>query len=242
MPFVRLSQIDVRAEDVGIAITDGEFGAHVGILYCEQGPKVLHMLGHLKVRAEELAVCLARSCWIARLVDIPAYAQKHFAAILQAVARSQPQIPFGLNLLAARGSFDPHGQYTAPAGSDGLTCASFVSEVFRSAALDIVDETTWPVALENMEWGNRVIELLQRLNAKPEHIAAVRDGFVGLRLHPFEVGAASARSFAEWPIQYTVAHDGMRTVVDLRNDLCADNVAGAVARVMAAIQRRSAQG
>ena len=104
--------------------------------------------------------------------------------------RQASEVPYGLDLAAAPGSFDFDGNYSPQPGSDGLTCASSVLEVLRGAGLDSVDLETWPQTFENNLWGNDVIKMVSKGEATKEHIAALGRNNRGLRLHPLEVAGS----------------------------------------------------
>ena len=222
MSFVRLTELTSDREQFAIGVCDGKFGAHVGIVFhsADAGPSVLHFSGHLKVEADPLAVATANACWIVKVVDVPFSLGKQLVAIVRSIAVMKPRINYGLNLIAAKGSFDTSGTYTPQPGSDGLTCASFVSEIFDASALTLVDLVTWPQTLENIEWGNRVIRSLEKQGVSQMHLATLGQNNKGLRLHPFEVAAAAATAYVSWPLSFTQARAAAPGIGDTLKRLC----------------------
>src|SRR5690349_7258865 len=124
------------AEQVAVALCRGNFGFHVGVAFTDRqnARKLLHLRWHKLLAVDDYPIPTVDSkmpgCWIASIPDIPATSAKAFVGILRKVARRRPEIQYGVNLLAGIGSFDPKGNYTRPADSDGLTCATFISELF----------------------------------------------------------------------------------------------------------------
>jgi hypothetical protein len=206
MPFSGLAQLAVDREQIAIAISDGEFGAHIGIAFhpANEDLSLLHLLEHLVVRVELPAK--TNKCWAGCVVDTPNVLGKQLVALIRAVAQKPPDIAYGLALASVNGSFDSAGNYVAPPGSDGLTCATFVSEILKGAGLNLVDLNTWPSNFENIVWGTSVIKFVEKRGAKPEHLATLGGNNKGMRLHPFEVAAAADSPRSAWPLDYATAH------------------------------------
>ena len=191
MPFSGLAQVAVDRDQFAIAISEGEFGAHIGIAFhpVNEDLTLLHLLEHLVVKAE--LPFKTNKCWAACVVDTPSVLGKQVVALIRAVAQKPPKISYGLALASVNGSFDAVGNYVAPPGSDGLTCASFVSEILEGAGLNLVDLNTWSSDFANIEWGNAVIRFVEKRGASPEHLTTLGKNNKGLRLHPLEYAAAA---------------------------------------------------
>jgi hypothetical protein len=232
MPLSRLTQLAFDREQVAIAVSDGRFGAHIGIAYhaADERLSLLHLFGHLVVRAD--FVSDVTQCWAACVVELPLVLGKQFVAIVRAIANKPPKIPYGLNLVAASGSFDSSGAYSPPPGSDGLTCASFVSEIFSATGLNLVDLTTWPSNLENLEWGNSVIKSLEEQGASKEHLATLGLTNQGLRLHPFEVAAAANSPYTNWPLDFTKARAGMAGIEIGHRRICPQSLGKRIRQIL----------
>ena len=143
---------------------------------------------------------------------------KPLVGIVQHIANNRPRVPLGLNFRAAAGSFK-QGTYEAPSGSDGLTCASFVAEVFRDAGYKLVDEATWPQTFENLQWGNAVHKSLRKQGAQKSRLDEIALNNNALRLHPFEVGAVGEMPSAQWPVTYPRARQAAAQLTELWNQL-----------------------
>lgn len=221
MPFSRLADFQFACDQVGVTLSDGPYGAHTAIAYWPDSKRpirFLHFLGHEIVKSN-LTHELAGRRWMACKVEIPNLACKQLVAIVRAIARNPPKVKYGVNLAAARGSF-VQGAYAPPPESDGLTCASFVSEIFRDAALSLVDETTWPATIENLHWGNIVYKALKKQGINEQHLETVRASNFALRLTPFEVAAAGDAPVSWRPLDFARAGPAAGQVVASWDRIC----------------------
>jgi hypothetical protein len=232
MPFSGLAQIKVDREQFAIAISDGEFGAHIAIAFhaANESLSLIHLLEHLTIKVEQPSD--TKKCWAACVVDTPNVLGKQVVALIRAVEPNPPKISYGLALASVNGSFDTLGRYVAPPGSDGLTCASFVSEILKGAGLNLIDLNTWPTTFENIEWGNSVIKFIEKRGASPEHLATLGKNNKGLRLHPFEVAAAAESHRSAWPLNYSAAHGGMGTIRSALAQICPLGLRRAIMRAL----------
>ena len=202
MALENLCSVPFGREQVAIAVCHSHFGSgHVGLGFhsAKSGPQVLHLAWHLRLEVHDIPAGL-KTCWAAFAIAIPPMASKQVVALVRAVARRGASISYGLDFLAARGSFSANGNYKAPKGSDGLTCASFVVEVLRAAMVSLVNLPTWRSDPLNVAWGNKVCSQLVAQGA--DHIEAVQKNVTGLRLTPFEVAGAAQLGAAAWPAEF----------------------------------------
>lgn len=85
--------------------------------------------------------------------------------------------------------FDADGKYDALDPTKGLTCATFIAAVFKSAGFPTVKLETWPSRPEDEAWRVSVLRLLRRL--RPERAKQLEGVGVDYRLKPSEVAASS---------------------------------------------------
>ncbi len=193
MPFESLQGATFTRDQVAIAFTRGAFGTgHLGIAFhsAHDGPKVTHLAWHQQLQVDTIPQEV-QGCWACATVTLPPSASKQLVAVVRAVSKKKPQINYGLAAIAAKGSFSANGSYKPPRGSDGLTCTTFVVEVFRAASIPLVNYQNWPSDPANVAWGESVCTELARRGASQEHVDAVRKNIGGLRVRPYEaVGAA----------------------------------------------------
>lgn len=219
MSFVNARDLPFAEDRIAVAMQRTQSGHHLGLIFTtkKEGTQLLHLKFHKDMSVEAFPDPMG-PCWIAAFVDIPPAASKALISIVRSVAAKKIPVPFGLNFLAAKGSINAKGGYAAPKGSDGLTCATYVVEIFRGASIALVDETTWEANEENKKWEESICQVLAR-KADAAHVAAVRQNINGLRIRPEEV-AAVAQKPAKRPVPYDVAVAGALVVVAHLNRIC----------------------
>lgn len=206
MAVVNLTSIPFAVDQVAIAVAPSDFGGgHIGLGFhaAKTGPHVLHLAWHRTLQSHAIPQSL-RLCWAAEVLNVPPSASRQLVALVRVVAARLPTINYGINFLAARGSFVSGGAYKAPKGSDGLTCATFVVEVLRAGMIDLVKTDTWRSSPSNVAWGERVCAELARTPGAgiDEHVIAVRRNVNGLRVRPFEVAGAAQLDRKQWPATF----------------------------------------
>ena len=201
MVFYSSNSLTLAEHGIAIGLTHGGLGGgHVGIFFNETGeqPRLLHLLWHQTLRVDTLP---ARGCWIVTTLDIPPVAAKHLSAQIRAISRKLPKINYGIDFIASKGSFQGT-KYSAPKGSNGLTCASFVLEVLSAGAVPLIQDQTWQPSAANTEWGDKVCAELLETTGDAKHVAAVRKSYNDLRLVPFELAAAAALPQDQRPVDF----------------------------------------
>lgn len=223
MAYANLCVIPFEKEQVVIAVSRSPLGGgHLGICFhsVRNGPQVMHLEWHRKLRAQSIPMELA-TCWMATPLKIPIGASKAIVALVRAVATRGPTINYGINFIAARGSFDPNGTYKPPKGSDGLTCATFVVELLRAGRVDLVKSADWKAHAANVEWANQVCNNLASTHGVDQaHIDAVRRNINGLRMRPFEVAGAASLDSKSWPAKFDDVQGPAQHVADQLDQVC----------------------
>ena len=221
MAFANLNAVPFGAGQVAIAIAHSAYGGgHIGLAFhsAKAGPQVLHLSWHRKLEAHAVPDGL-QTCWAADPLSVPPSASRQLVALIRAVAARGATINYGINFVAARGSFGANGSYKPPKGSDGLTCATFVVEVLRAGMVDLVKSNSWRQSPENVAWGNSVCEELAKA-ADAEHVAAVRRNVNGLRLRPFEVAGAAQLGPERWPVDFDSAQQPASEAASQLPEIC----------------------
>lgn len=206
MPFIHSTACPIEPSQIGVAISRGDFGTHIGLIFTdnEKQTRILHLAWHKKILVDNYPIDEKR-CWVSIIPDLHPITAKTLVGILRKVARRQPKIPYGIGVLAAFGSFSPEGDYKAPKGSDGLTCATFVSELLKAHGVRLIQESTWPEGV-NAEWAGDVHAALKQWDGVDEnHLAAVQSNTLGIRIRPEELGAVADTPSKTWPLPYTEA-------------------------------------
>lgn len=222
MAFEELVAASFSKDQVVIAVSRSNMGAgHVGIGFhsAKEGPKVLHLAWHKRLERETIPGEL-KTCWAATALIIPAAASKQLVAFIRVVAARGAAMSYGINLIAARGSFSSNGSYKPTKNSDGLTCATYVLEVLRAGRVDLIKVDTWQANAANEVWGRAVCDELVKCGADEDHVDAVRKNVSGLRLRPFEVAGAVELGSAEWPADFDSVQPMAKKVEDQLSLVC----------------------
>lgn len=221
MKFAPAHTLNFPKDQVAITLGRGLFGSHLGVAFhtANEGLKVLHLRFHKDLATDHFPD--PNYIWIGCVVDLPSRASAALVGILRGLTKKRPNIGYGLNFLAGKGSFSPNGSYKAPKGSDGFTCSTFVVELFRNAALPLINEKTWESNSVNLAWGEAVCCLLENIHPTDvEHVAEVRKNNLGLRVRPEEVAAAANLNYSDRPVDFSVAISSAHQILFLLDASC----------------------
>jgi hypothetical protein len=219
MTFENLRSIQFSKDQIVIAVSHSTFGAgHLGVCFhsAKEGPKLWHLAWHQMVKLDSIPDQLGSNCWAGAVLNVPPIMSKQLVAFIRAAASKSPTISYGLDFLGAKGSFAPNGAYKPPKGSDGLTCSSFVLEILRGGAANLIKSETWRESVENRAWAEKVCQYLR----DPDHVASVRKKINGLRLRPFEVAGASQIPHKQWPVDFDRVQAPAQQVEIELNQVC----------------------
>jgi hypothetical protein len=226
MAFAPLNEHSFTEEQIAVAVTKGGFNAgHIGIGFRAKGgqPKVLHLAWHHKFRVDFIPEDIEGDCWIAQILPVPPSTGKQLAAYMRAASMNKFEIPYGLDVHAAKGSFDQNAKYQPSSDSDGLTCATFVTEMLRGACVDLIQEDFWEKTEANVAWGKAVAKILSNEGANPLHVAAVeKSAEKGIRVRPYEVAGAASLSREAWPVSFADSQQPAYEVEAALADCCED--------------------
>lgn len=210
MALANLIAVPFTQDQVAVAVSHSPMGAgHVGIGFhsVKDGPQVLHLAWHRRLSVDRVPDEL-KQCWSAEPCNLPQSAGKQVVAFVRAVAKRGAKINYAVNFIASKDSFSSNGTYKPPKGSHGLTCASFVLEVFRGGKIPLVRSDTWRDEPMNIDWGNRVCAQLEKdKDVDPGHVEAVRKTVSGFRLRPFEVAGACRLPLKDLPASFEAVQE-----------------------------------
>lgn len=215
MVFGSVNDVVLPEHGIALALFHSDLGGgHLGILFNEKGNtlRLLELGWHHKLLVSDLPLL---KCGIAIPLALPPSAGKGVVAVVRAISRKLPKISYGIDFIASKGSFNG-SVYLPPKGSNGLTCASFVLEVMRTAAVLLIHEESWEPSSSNAEWAAEVVKLLREYGADDKHIEAVEKGMSRLRLIPFELAAAATLPVEQRPATYNAVQ---QIAGELRNHL-----------------------
>lgn len=181
---------DVRPFDadevLGIAIgtPQGPQQRHVGIIYREGGrpPRMCHLAWHFRLQDEDLP---AGYLWGGSGLD--AANKAYMAAYVSLLPQNAAVVPYGIQ--ATEPCFDDAGRYVEQPIGYGLTCATFILNVFARRGLDLLQTDPWPARPDDAVWQRQIIDALEAHGASAEHIKAMREHVGAPRFRPEEVAA-----------------------------------------------------
>ena len=215
MVFGTVNEVVLPEHELALALFHSDLGGgHLGIIFNEKDNE-LRVMGLGWHHTFYVSKIPHRNCGLAIPIVLPPKAGKSVIAVVRAVSRKKPKIPYGIDFIASKGSFTGT-TYTPPKGSDGLTCASFVLEILSAAAVPLVREDTWKECDANRTWAADVVTLLREHGADDKHVAAVERNINGLRLIPFELAAAASLPLDKRPASHTEVQE---TAGELRRQL-----------------------
>jgi hypothetical protein len=192
------STISLGSEEVGIAVSRGLLGCHLGLVYTANGEqKLLHLAFHKMLLNDTYPP--PPGTWAVKVMELPSIASSQLVALLMAIAPNESGLPYGINLIAGMGAIELDGEYVPGPGSDGYTCSSFIAELLRKVGFPLVDFDSWKPSDANVLWGDAVLCLLKAFGASDDHLALVAQNNSGYRLRPEEVAAASELPYTERP-------------------------------------------
>lgn len=198
----------ITADQVAVMVTKGGMQHHAALLFRDKAGSliVLHLLNHKKLRSEPypgMRAFGAQYCWVAVVLNLPIATSKSLVGNLRKIAKRQgdkldSQIPYGVKVLENHGSFTKNGDYVKPRNSNGLTCATFVTEVVGSIGYRILRESTWPEGV-NADWIAAVAAMLRNVGADETHVREVESCVNARRICPADVMIGSDAGFKSWP-------------------------------------------
>lgn len=176
---------------------------HAGVLYKDPGEahRLLHLAFHALVANDTLPDARFVYYWARLPLDADRAAA--LSGFCRRVAKRSPPIPYGIVYEGGRLAEDGTAELSGKAV--GLTCATFVLSVFKSAGLDLLNLGTWPVRKDDVVWHEHIVKMLNDVrNRHPDrisenHIMAVAQESGCARFRPEEVAAACG---LRWPVSF----------------------------------------
>jgi len=190
---------------LGVAITVDDSGNqnHIGLLYkldLDQSTDLLHLAFHfllLKTKPSD------RYLWLECGLD--KINKAAMAAFCQDVyeANGADSIPYGIDLSGK--SFDSVTGLWNHKTCTGLTCSTFVMEVFSALGHSILDIDTWKPRESDKEWQANIISTLLSNGASNDHVDYQMKHIGAFRFRPEEVVGSVPQK------QYMVSFDDAKS-------------------------------
>lgn len=207
----------IQVVSLGIAETS-EGQRHVGIIYRKDNQvRVCHLAWHCKL-IDELASETAhfKFDWVRIAIpDAPLRAVVSFIELITG-SNTGSEIPY--SFLGQTQPFDRvTGKYNPSVhAGDGLTCATFILEIFKCLGLELLDESSFEERPDDLDWQNKITYWLRQRNVEGHHVAKLEESNLAKRFRPEEVAAASGEE--NLPLQFTeAASKGVALVEELHN-------------------------
>jgi len=184
-----------EVESIGIALKAYQLPQnHAAILFLDQNsePKFLHLSEHNSLRYHPPK---DDYIWMQLGDEFEIYDKEYLKAFVIDVARINPESTgqYGLDINSK--CIDKiTGKFVSEYRNKiGLTCATFVMEVFDARGYTLVDTNAWLANLpENIAWQQQlVIPHLVNVGAEPAYIVKQEDNIGNPRILPEEVAAAT---------------------------------------------------
>gem|GEM_PF-1910084 len=191
-------------EDLAIAIrhvsqSDDPRQMHVGIFGLDDDDVacLVHQPWDHQPLFERNRTSLDRYSWLPALhVESEILRKQFLDHCMNLVEKNPGGVPYGL-CYGEGDHFDPETkQFVSRDGAAGLTCATFVLELFRSYGIDLADRQTWVERAGDQVWADRMFSNLRNFGG-PEIAERVRAqvekfNLKPMRFRPEEVAAAGA--------------------------------------------------
>jgi len=201
-----------EVKHIGVAIKKlpGSNQKHIGIIYkiSKTSPAIMLDLQWHHILSQRIPS--NNYAWLDCGLDI--YNKAALAAYCKDIysENGENTIPYGVGISGK--SFDPTtGKWILSNPYDGLTCASFVLEVFAAQGHTILNKDSWQERESDKDWQNHIIDMLEDTAASPEHIKYQRNLIGAFRYRPEEVAGAIPQD--EYPVDFNDALEYAKEVL-----------------------------
>ena len=173
----------------------GDNQRHVGLIYHLDDREIMlcDLAWHYLLRFEppELQPWWARSHLFWQSVSLPEVSKKLLAAALEELRVYGNVIPYGFDVVSL--CFTPDGEYIPQIPGKGLTCVTFIVEIYKSLSIALLTEDTWPSRPDDVRWQKWIIEKLRETGASSNHVEAMQNDIGICRIRPEEVASAAIK-------------------------------------------------
>ncbi|WP_343565498.1 hypothetical protein [Kiloniella sp. b19] len=197
---------------------------HIGILYKidDKEARVSHLAWHMELKDEDVKEFLLKASEKSTCVWFQSGLEDHerrLVSIALAGMAERGQLPGIPYSTLYSGKYFEEGtlQYVRDEVGAGLTCATFVMQVFESLGYPVVDVESWLDRPEDIDWQRMILEMLEHWGVKngvsiEEHVKAIREQPASCRFRPEEVAYCTTRD--EIPVTYQEAEPAGRRIVE----------------------------
>ena len=177
---------------VAVALHATDLTGHIGVVYrYHQATRILHLAFHQKLSDQDLRASGFR-VWVDPA--LPPSRGRWVAAFCRRVWKTHRYrgIPYAFS--HPNHCFDfARGAYLFGPRRHGLTCSTFVLAVFSHMRVHFIDyKANWPVRPEDELDQAKLVEILKKTGADPEHVETVSKEIGSVRYSPEDVGGAAS--------------------------------------------------
>lgn len=214
-PTDQLIDIDM----ISLAVCGDSRQRHIGILYhspTHNTVKLLHLAWYNKL---ELNNPTPNFIWMT--AKLPATVKITLTAWCDLIyEQNKNGIPYDIGLNVT--GFDHKGRFIKKDKFSGLTCASFVMQVFKSHSIDLIDISNWSTRTPDRKWQYGMVKNLVKYVPFSRKIIFIKTKIqeieLGLqRFKPEEV--ASAATIPNFPHSQNILKLPSKRIVRTLNDL-----------------------
>jgi hypothetical protein len=134
------------------------------------------------------------------------------AAYVSLLPQNASVVPYGITTYGP--CFDEQGRYVDQPLGFGLTCATFILDVYARRGFNLLREDQWPERADDALWQRLIIEALTTSGASAQHVEAMREHVGAPRFRPEEVAAGCISE--EIPISFD---DALTLAQEILQDL-----------------------
>lgn len=177
---------------LAVATVRAHEDAHSGIFYFDQDdePKVLHLAFHHRLECTADWTSWMGAIWAEP--PIPKERVDAIGALCDLIARMHTNKGLAYALRFVNSSFDTRtGALNLGPGCSGLTCSTFVMAVFKSGAVQLLQEEQWQLREGDKGRQQSLVDMLARFGASTEHVDRVKGEIGCVRFRPTDVGGAA---------------------------------------------------
>lgn len=219
-----------NVDSIGIAIGRPDIQQsqqHIGILFIDQDglPKYLHLAWHFDLRKDDPNP--KKYLWLN--VPIDPINKMHLATVCELIFQANLSgIPYGISIEGT--GFSDDGTFIAEHNFAGLTCATFVMQVFHSQGYKIVDVENWYERDDDKVWQSSILSSLEKYGASAEYLECQRQQISkgAARFRPEEVAAAASVPNQPHGLEHVIKPakqivDAIISLHSLSQDICPSN-------------------
>ncbi|MCX7087054.1 MAG: hypothetical protein NTV00_03260 [Methylococcales bacterium] len=215
-----------NVDSIGIAIGRPDFQRdqqHIGILFIDQDqlPKCLHLAWHFDLRKDTPNP--KKYLWLN--VPIDPINKIHLATVCELIFQSNiDRIPYGISMEGT--GFSEDGTFITEHKFAGLTCATFVIQVFHSQGYKIVDVENWCERDDDKVWQSSILRCLEEGGASAEHVEFQRQQIPkgAARFRPEEVAAAASLPGQPYGLEHII--EPAKQILDAISHFISDHPRG----------------